>query len=64
MPDAWHNCDGTIGLHLRWISPNEGNPPTWAILIADQYRTRFLPVAYCPICGRKLEPPPLPRGDQ
>lgn len=61
MTDHWHNCDGSIGLLLRWVEPNHdqklnGGKPTWALRVADQYGARFLAVTHCPICGAKLAP--------
>jgi len=52
----WHNCDGQIACYLHQVlkPPAEwnGGKPSWAMLVGPRI---WLPVAYCPICGERLE---------
>lgn len=68
MPETWHDCNGKIGRHLRYVpkgitgkagrggsSSDIDSKQVWALTIIVNYQGEYLLVKFCPICGEKLE---------
>lgn len=55
----WHNCNGEIGKHIRFVSEPlksfNGGKPTWVLLISGPKSLIYMPMNYCPICGEALK---------